>query len=215
MKIQTLLELIDTKITTKKYDPRAKRGPVMGSGIYSTVTKDLDDPHMVRKLHHDPDTAGLDGFVKWGEYMIKHKLMNNPHLPRIYNISKEMIDGGGFVYEYTMEELTPLSKGNIRKDEFEALWRQHMSEESYPEDADEMSGEELMGFLGSIIMAAIEGDDKSLNDITSESLKEAVLHLRHYYEEESSNPIPDVHSDNVMMRRTPHGLQLVVTDPFA
>lgn len=214
MRIETLLELINTKVTTRQ-NPQPSKGERLGDGAYSTVRKDVDDPHMVRKRHNSTRSAERDGFVKWGEYIIKHKLSDNPHIPRIYNVSKEEEGPGKFVYDYQMEKLTSLSDGKVKPYEIKALWRQHLSKETYPEDAHDMSAEEMMDYLGGILQDALYGDEESLSNITSESLRDAIRHLRNYYQENNYEPHPDIHSENVMLRRTPHGLQLVITDPFA
>lgn len=223
MKIQVLLELIDTNVETKSYrgefhgnntgNSRSSNKEI-GSGVYSKVRNDPNDPHMVQKRHRDPKAASTDGFVKWADYLINNKLVDtNPHFPRIYNARKIEDSEGKNIYKYQIEKL--VSAEDVSPKILEAIWRQNFTQYSMPEDIEELDAEDIADTMSGIISMAVEGNSEYMDDIISDSLKEAVKHLRAYYAETNYNALPDLHSGNIMLRRTPHGIQLVITDPFA
>lgn len=222
MKIQMLLELIDTNVETKQYrgefrgnstgNPRSSNKEI-GSGVYSKVRNDPHDPHMVQKRHHNPKAASNDGFVKWGDYLINNNLVDsNPHFPRIYNVRKIEDSEGQKIYKYQIEKLVPTE--DVSPKLLKAVWRQNFTKESMPEDIEELDAEDIADTMSGIISMAVEGNREYMDDIISDSLKQAVQHLHAYYEE-TNFTVPDLHSGNIMLRRTPHGVQLVITDPFS
>lgn len=223
MKIQTLLELIDTTTQEKQYrgrfnDKPKNTAPVaneIGLGAYSKVRQHRHDPHMVTKQHHSPKAAKLDKFNQFAKFVIENKLTDNPHFPRLYNVTKITDNKGDYVYKYDIEKLENLYE--LDKNELFNIYETHFERDS--RDMHKISKMTAMDIADQIAYEIEDGIDGTTGIVKSESLAQALSILNKYLREvrysEDRETINDIHAENVMIRRGKYGYQLVITDPFA
>ena len=212
-----ILEIVDTKFSSAKYKGRFRdnseeyfsdKPNVLGAGLFSKAVHDKKDSHMVRKSHTAPDAG--DGFVPFAEYLAKSGYMDHPNLPKIYEIRDIEDRAGSRVYSYTIEQLLPYSKFSVK-----ALIP--IAEKTFKMDAftekDLSSSKALTGKFGSILADAVAYGDT--RDIIDDNVIVACGVLRNFLKTfDGAATTLDLHSGNLMYRRTPYGLQLVISDPF-
>lgn len=213
MRIQTILELIDTQITAKNFkgqflypEKESNTDRTIGSGMYSTVQKHRTDPHMVVKRHHGPTTPADDGYIDFANYIISNKLTDNPHFPRIYNVKKYTDNSNKKIYKYELEKLESLD--DLRPSEIKTLINMSLHQTIH-------DGHYKQEFAKTIQDAV---DTRDVSKIKNESLKDAIKHLNTYINhmhKTGSVPFNDIHAGNIMIRRNRFGITPVITDPFA
>lgn len=201
----------------------------LGSGNFSTVTPDRADPHMVKKTSHGymKSDTGDDAYWAYVDYIIKNKLWENPYFPRLY-VQRNVRDSkGNVVRRVQMEKLFNID--DLHDKEFEALFRNIMGEdfddwlERSEYDTNTIISrkalvlQEIMNIIYDFISKGhhdfnLSGHKKS--KINSQFIQ-ALKTLRAMY---TSDPVfsgLDLWEDNLMIRRSGHGNQLVFTDIFA
>lgn len=233
MKIQLLLELIQTTQTSKpfhgslvlrrdsKHYNRNVLRKELGAGTQSSVKDHPNDPHMVKKhnIRPYPDTLGkqTDGFNQFINYLIEHDLLDNVHFPKVYDI-KEIVDQDDRkIYTYTMEKLVPSM--SLYRDEIDAfcekIFTPELAERFFTDAS--MLGRSEETYKYRMFDLFTQEFDEALNygritDIQDESLRDAfvTLHMISLRLKKSS----DLHNGNFMWRRSSTGVQIVFTDPF-
>lgn len=214
MKILELLEQIQSVIAPEakfrgQFQP-AKYSIKGGSyGTFARVVPDKKDPHMVikndtsAKWHsHNPDN-----YNKYISLLIERDLINsNIHFPRVYNIKKIVDKHGKFIFKYQMEKLIRLSE--LSEADLEILARNICSNIS-----DGMTDRNLVNAIYDAIENECDGADRGGQRLISKSLKQCIQIINDIGEEIGVPP-NDIGGDNIMVRRTPYGPQLVITDPF-
>lgn len=219
MKILHLIEdLVGTVKTQKNYSGAFGRKPynyntekkALGSGNFSSVKPDPHDPHLVKK-HSKRVESSEDGYNIFIEYLINNNLMDNIHFPKIYNITNIKDKYGHSIHTYKLEKLIPFTDANSK--ELEAFMHKTFREDIIKH----MIKQATMVGLRTPIVDAIN-DYLSwiapLDSILDDSFVEAIKIIRTIESKNESSWI-DNKSDNMMWRRTPHGLILVFTDPIA
>lgn len=219
MRIETLLELVQPSVTRKttnlRFRDRDDDDPdALGQGNYSTVKSDRHDPHMVRKHHHAPLKPGRyeDGYVDFINFLIDNNIQE-VNLPRVYDV-KEITDPKGHkIYKYKLEKLESVKE--ISTEELlniveRTLNRPYDLEPALREDHAKM---ELVRNLGYDLGQAISyGDYRNIKD---EEMIKTLQALHEYVKSKKNIHIDLRNSGNIMFRRGPTGLQLVIIDPFA
>lgn len=213
-----LLEVLDlvnedlarTQISDRKYGgtfnlDRASKKTTdeLGRGGFSSVRPDKADPHMVKKQsivplgrsHADKE----DGFSVFVRMIAENGMMDNIHFPKVYKAQKITDANQTHRHHFTMEKLTPLE--SLEPEEIASVEEHHMT----PGYNDELS-------IAERIYDACRSARARDTYIKMESLKEACEALDEM--DDVSDFRIDIHDDNIMVRRTPHGLQLVISDPF-
>lgn len=189
----------------------------VGAGAQADVYSHQGKPGTVTKVAHIKDTE--DATYKFIELAMAHQ--DNPYFPRInsakvYN-SDESSNRLSFkdsknVLIINMERLIPVKNQKIRQ-MLPVLFNQIgiKSEKGGTEDVSKNDldslGTQLWELFGSP-----EGRKQIISDTKIPELKEALTLTSNLIE---SNPDfrPDLHEDNVMIRLTGSGPQLVIVDP--
>ncbi len=231
-----LLELFDTNVKTVKQRSRLNTKPETGSikqsknwqergyGSRAIVGSQTKDPHTVVKIGNNSD-RGYRNFVE----MIAQndRAQSNPFFPRIYS-AKHIEDpnsGREFTASYRMEKLQPFSildSDQIKQmgDQLFKVWSSEDDEtiDKTPEERSsfremirndpDWKRETLIKDFTRTLSNAIRF---SSTNIADPLLKQALMLIR--------TAVPryggvDIHSGNIMIRPTPHGPQLVITDPL-
>lgn len=213
--LSEMLELIgediaQTRVTDHKYggefnhEKNLKRtSNELGRGRFSKVMGMKKDPHMVQKKTimkvGNPHPTQEDGFTAYIDLLLANDLMDNIHFPKVYEDSKVTDKTGTERHKYTMERLVELSA--LSDEEIESIGTTHFHRMVYsPESIAEKIDEACQNNYGRKTFIKLE----SLRD-ACEIVQEIA---------EASRFRLDLHEGNVMARRTPYGLQLVISDPL-
>lgn len=229
MKITDILEMFEPNVSSGTYDgefkdkgewdydkKKAREFPGGGRGNFANVRPDKKDPHMVRKNHHTPIFGDEeDGYVPFINYLIQHKLMGEyVNLPRIYDVKRIASKRNeGYIYSYTLEKL--LSFKEVEMDEMNSVINRTLGDKPpkgmpWFNREDAQNTKTLNQWFASQIERSL-GDGYNIRD--PELVK--ALELIDKVNTDNPNNITDIHGGNIMYRRTPHGLQVVITDPLA
>jgi len=211
MKISRLLEIIDSPTReinlNRKYsgETSARKPKEIGSGIYSSVYDNPADPHTVKKTQ---SYASSDPFLEYVELIIKHKLWENPHFPRIYGTKYFNFKGGLRRGQWKIERLHKIHTLNL--EESKGLVERYFGVETE-------SKYTLIRLLGDL------ENKKTIENIKDETFKQAAIKIHSLIDDlprvSFDSTVPraglDLHGDNFMIRRTSVGPQVVFMDPFA
>lgn len=245
MKIQNLLEIIDTKVSTKQYSGKFREPDFeeledrSNTGAYSSVKNDPHDPHMVIKHNHTPrhksnnNVSPFDGepippdgyqyFVKW---MVENKIYNI-HFPRVYDVTRYEDSEDQYIYKYEIEKL--LKYDELDRDELERVIKMNFNVTS---DAYKQAGKERQeitskyrrkqvdpqDILSHVCSGIIRGTIQANSVIKNPEIKTALLLFADFLEWAKKNgydTMEDLNPNNIMYRRTAQGLQIVLSDPVA
>jgi hypothetical protein len=184
-------------------------GDFIARGTFSAAFDDNDDPHMINKIQVKKHRHGwTDVFGPYAAIVVRDKLWNMVHFPRIYEIDHV----NDSVVKWKMEKL--LTMDQIRPDEFAQTMRRYFMEDDAENTID--SPHNLFYLFRSMVEM---GADKS-DIIKDATLIKATQKIHDVYNELRSDPdveptvAIDLHAGNVMYRRTHVGLELVFSDPF-
>jgi len=220
MKILDLLEkLIDPNVESKKFGGTLKHRDIfrrsrynnkkeIGKGTHSSVKDDPRDPHMVVKNNTQPYSSerSKDGFAKFVEFLIDSDLLDNIHFPKVYNIKRITDQDRNFIYAYRLEKLYDMDILSL--EELNAIRETHLKD--IPEFTSKGNGiEDIAAMTGE---ALSYGDFSYLRGSYAKDLK-----LLHDWFKENQIKLglkEDLIYKNIMVRKTPYGNQLVLSDPF-
>lgn len=205
-------DLAQTQVTDRKYGGkfsydrnrlRKQNKGAIGSGLFSSVHQDRNDPHMVNKRNDTPlgpqHMQKEDGFDFFVRQLVANKQMDNIHFPKVYSADKNTDSTGTHRSKYTMEKLEPL--GNVTDKELEAIVEAHMNQSAWNTE-----------LLAGDIEVSCYSKSMRTKKIKMESLIEACEFIEDLVD--ISDFHLDLHEGNLMVRRTPYGLQLVINDPL-
>lgn len=189
------------------------------NGHYSHITKDID-PHLINKISHRPDPA----YNTYVDFLIHNKLaQSNPHFPRIYinNTYQNTKSSTDNKKLWRMEKLPytfmtylfkmdgNYSMGNIEETED----RMKNLANLYFKDPSKYNQEGLTPKQINQLANDMFDDLKISDLIKLDSWKEALEILYEFF---NNHPFSDdFHMNNMMVRTTSYGPQLVITDPVS
>lgn len=221
MKILELLEDYETSQKSVKLNrPIGYKKPDYSqnnTGAFSSVHPDKNDPFMVRKssmpkldTNYDPDTQ--DGYWKYIDMLQNNsKLRNNPFFPRVYGVKTIVGENGRKIKRANLEKLETFAE--IETDLLAAYANSIVKDDRFKQYVDgEYTGYnnfDLAGTLSYKLESAIERRDYSA--IKNDELIAALKAIEHF----SRDYVLDLHAANVMFRRGPKGIHLVITDPIS
>lgn len=222
-----LNEIIDTKISTEKIDRLdinknySDNSKNSRSGYFSSVAPSENDPHMVDKTSRFAIAHELDAYLIYAKEIAQSKIAShNTYLPRIYEINSKIDDTKLSLSNYKIEKLIDHSEVSIEEvlpifshllgDERIAKLYAIAKEEDEP---DEYFIERVLYTISDLSHLAVQYSSQGkLPDDYYEALKfieEIYIKHKKYVKKLDFKP------NNFMFRRTPVGLQLVITDPLA
>ena len=200
-------EIIDTTVKNYEFPTKANLGKNLGNGSYARVFAHPRDPHMVMRVERDFSSHEFNGYFRWFS-LLGEKAGHNPYLPRIYEIQgKQMSEKrpNQWKFAYTLEKLHDAEKligsGKIDKQNIIPIVDEVLNKaaaktvkRSYPTYA---MWENMAWNLY----------DRRINSSNTLLLEAFALIDR-------ANLRLDIHEKNIMLRLTPTGPQLVLTDPI-
>lgn len=185
-----LHEIIDTELSSD-FSP----GHIIASGGEATVYNDVNDPHMaVRSVHRKRD----DSYWKYIEAIVKNKMTgNNPYVPRVYKFDKNK-------QKFQLEKLVPMHSMDDKELDYIAETIGLIERGPDPWDRAKWAKVSLIvTFIRDAMYKKLETIPEDLQQVLK-----LILSLK------ATNSTDDISEDNVMVRRTPYGPQLVITDPL-
>jgi len=227
MKILDLLERqISTNVEDKTYKGKLRRA---GGGwdqetAFSKGREHKSDPHMFQKYNHTPLAKdAVDGYDVFIRYLITHDI-DNPHFPNVYNVKKINDQDTSYITKFDVEKLLGYKQVSVAEllvildtsfnhDEYTAKWIKELESNMENFKEGDWLYDHKLGELADSIASRIDFCLHDLKSARSGSLKQAIKVLNTIRNEESLRV--DIHRENVMFRRTGHGLQLVINDPFS
>jgi len=219
MKISTLVEIVEPALHKHRvqWPFKASRGTHIrlrndvdidkDEGSFSIVTKG-DDSHSVIKKSKNPlnlKSVFKDAYWGYVYYIIKNKLSENPYFPRFYDVSRIIDKNGKMHFSAKMENLQSIDPGD--KDLLNQLLNK-----IFDQHAVSLVGDWLT-FLKVLRQIITTGESPFMKVIQDHYLVEALKSLHKFYKKYHAKD--DINLHNLMIRRTPHGPQLVFTDPFS
>lgn len=198
---------------------RKERERVLGRGVANLALNNKRDPHTVIRHNSNVDNPGIDSSNVYYTWLVNTKAYNeNPYYPRIYQKTTLTDKDAKKLIKYEIEKLKPIDKLDttmIRALTYklfdDALINKILKRRasSTVNPWHEIADEEralliLLDGLEEVFFGATSNDE-NLNDA-----------MRKVKELSKENFISgsDIHRGNIMVRLTPHGPQLVLTDPI-
>lgn len=181
-----LHEIIDTQ-----HSNEYAKGSEINSGLFSTVYDDDSDPHMVVKLNNFSHDIAFDAYIA---AIVKNKLTGvNPYVPRVYKRNDKI---------YQIEKL--VSPRVLTSEDMSAVADKMGVYVNQDDDAHQKYYH---------IIIYIKNRINYDQEVKSKKLKEVIDLIKNLISEHGF--VNDVGGENIMFRRTPHGYQLVFSDPIA
>lgn len=177
------------------------------AGHFSTVKRDRD-PHFIQKTSRDSKQSQDDGYWFFIRNVIDHKLWENPYFPRVYQFKKFAKDDQAH-YRVQLEKLIPYSSLSV--EEAVAVFERVIGMDSSGFFDDPHVSDVVIKIVR--LVRNIWDNEIALETI-DDNLVSAVKALQ------KMNPNGklyeyDLHMNNIMYRRGPHGVHPVIIDPFS
>jgi hypothetical protein len=184
----------------------------LGSGM-SYAAYDTDDPHEIEKRSIHPKTPDdpIDGNHLFIRSIVQNKMTgDNLWVPRVYNFNIATDSYGQEHYTFRLEKLW--ASYEVEEDEIIELimdaipefnWDESMK--AHPEVTGAAAMTTRLGFhLSLMVHGGIAAANKDLTDVLVLLKKLTQVGGR-----------LDLHGGNIMYRRTPVGVQMVINDPIS
>lgn len=229
MRIREIIEseLVDPLIQKKDWEPSPlNRDQVSKAGAYSYMDPDDTDDHQVRMRNFRPMMT--DNKMEF--YKALAPLMGaNPYMPIVYNIDSFFQSEYRSRNEFQMERLVNANDldpvrlyqalslvldhlGDSYEDQYNTMTHARKFMKQYEDNPHGINAKELMvnvhDHLSNIVLREALDNYSNLPD---SPLKEFYEYL--YDFAVNNNVMVDMHDENFLYRRTPHGAQLVIADP--
>lgn len=177
----------------------------MGSGMEATVIKYDANHEVVKILGTDSSLADCAHL----QYLLacKKYATSNPYLPRIESIKTNNYYGDRLLYTIAMETLEELAKVSV--EDLDAMLTKMYGMADYSASADISTD-----MVTSSVRNVIEGFTKGVDPLLVQAGKIIKAVAAKVDPEGGFGNLGDLHSGNMMVRRTSTGPQLVITDPL-
>lgn len=233
MRIQELLESDEPVLKLKQTsDPIPHGMQVAGEGEHARVYINPHDPGVVVRKELEFTDPNDNGFYQWAKIIEQHQ-DSNPYLPKIYRIREERHpqDSDYKKYTYELQRLWPVKSENSKWsmelidslgdrlikdwDSLKEQWRK--SRPDRPEQLYLTTTKMLLIGMVNYIQERIWKNDYH-EKLQDPLLIEAIDIVKNAHHNLTKNLHSmrryDIHADNVMIRPTKSGPQLVITDPL-
>lgn len=227
MKIENIFEIIEPRVSHRKYRGRFNRRGNnyshrketsfgnRGNGAFGYVTNDKNDPHMIKKTTRSAVKREYkDGYWGYVEKIIEHKLWENPYFPRIYKKASIEDKDEDIFDRVVMEKLEEFDIIDKKPRDVDALFRKIFGDNARVEHT-ELLSYELAEIVFEYVMTghvpgyiSVDEQEFDTNFVKAVDILKDIGGDREKF-------AWDLRKDNMMLRRGPHGFQLVFTDPFA
>jgi hypothetical protein len=191
-------------------------GKRLGTGYFAAAWTHASDPGVIIKIEKNPSTPKYNSYYRYIEN-VKTQMASNPFLPRVYDIEK--INYAALTqHVYVIERLhhadSLLDRGLLTRDHIMGMIDRYLilnKDSRY--EVEDMESEELWEWFSNKIADISKYGNGSVRTPTKDTkLTQAcdmVNDLTH------SGSFVDIHEDNIMLRLTSVGPQVVITDPLS
>jgi len=209
----------------------------LGSGTFSAAYHNpKKSPHDVRKVSKQMDRHEIDGFFFYMQGLEDNPDNTNPYFPRfreikIYTDEHKNRENHIFAderkdtltYSVKMEKLYPLRE--LSREEENAMLSRIVGTNWIDIVTGAVPGKERLAFILNsqekadygrvlyLIKLLLHEPEAIEDDIQDADLLRATRWLKEF--QRTASLSFDVHGENLMVRKTPYGPQLVITDPFS
>lgn len=224
-----LNEIFDTKISDRKLSKEFDNeklnknsvnrlnDPHIHSGAFGYVKSD-QDPFLVKKRpHFTNDDLSNDAYYTYIKTIVDDKLaQSNPYFPRIYDIKIFKDSTDKKLYSIKLEKLFELE--DISTEELKILLNKcfknlnELIEDYYK--VNEFDGDFIHDERGDLFNI-IDGNIIDIKKLKDDNLKKVISLIQKIVKDNNGKFHWDLHSGNLMVRRTAKGSQLVIVDPLA
>lgn len=218
--------LVDKDYETGEHEQlKNKLVKTIGGGAFGTAFQHESRPGEVTKTSKPTKDLTGDGYYKYISTILKNnRMQSNPYFPKIYGMKVYQTPDEWYFYVVKMEKLYPLT--DLSEDEMAAIVEKTLHIKHFTPDDASASLNDVDETLRKVIATIERGighgnhqnfpnkrDVTALTNIKDPQLKQAVMVSKQFTRSGEHNN--DIHSANVMFRRTQHGAQLVITDPLS
>lgn len=217
MNIKDLLEQYQTqrserfvKTARMEDDPiRSPKTKPLGRGTVAKVYDHPSDAHMVNRVTKSYKSGDHEqSYETFIEAILDDPHMkDNIHMPRVYGVKKFKSREGRVRARYELEKLVMMQdvQPEILKAAIDSVFNSDL-------DESELKSSRLMGWrFASEIQYAISYNE--FDNVISEEFLEALKFIKKVKKLARGNGY-DLHDENIMLRLTPTGAQIVFTDPL-
>lgn len=193
-------------------------------GQYSFVKDDPTDPHAVIKNQKRPNVK--DPFWTYAQALHDSPdMMDNPYLPKVYKQTTLSDNRSNTVKTARMEKLHPVSV--LHPEQVLHIYHRAMGKEfeetsvgkeflraskfMTPDAIRFRLADEALATLLAMLQYIVDGDASPVV-IHDQELKAALIFIERIRRKHKFSG--DIHDDNIMVRLSSHGPQMVITDPL-
>lgn len=205
---------------TKKNIASKKGIDLLGKGATAYAISKKSKPHEVKRISVDSQAPKFDPYYKFLKIAIANQ--DNTAFPKVYEVkvfrkgkAEYQTDRDRYIVYVEMEKLIPwqaLSWGQwsqLMQTTFGKSIREFWADAAYPPSNKEDMADRYTGIVASYITKPVVMT-RAYGPIQDMDLMRALLKLK--------GPLRsvalDLHSDNLMYRRTRYGVQPVIVDPY-
>lgn len=163
-----------------------------------------DNPHEIEKISRSSIAVISDKYWQYVDYLLKHDLMDNPYFPNIYNVEDNYKSNkdGALQARARIEKLDHFNSLNSKE-------AQYLAEKIFGINA---ASNDIYTYKNLYVIFAEATFLPDEIEILDENFIEAKKYLHRFAREYYATF--DLSINNIMVRRTPYGPQLVFSDPF-
>lgn len=218
-----LNEIFDTKITDRKISKEfnneklsneyfeKKSNNDVNAGNFGYVKKS-GDPFTVNKRPHIATDLENDGYFRYIKYVVDNNLaQSNPFFPRVYGLKTFTDKNGRSRYSIKLEKLENFD--NVSINELQNLAKQLFK--NYDELIQNVKKYRKPNNERDAIYWLFHDEIAVTDNLKNSKLKQAIEIISNLQHKDNKHFNWDLHAGNVMARRVPYGLQLVIIDPFS
>lgn len=210
-----LIQVNQTKQNIDRHDHYAlkqayladlRKNGMQNKGAFAKYDQLKDEPKMGEKNTHVPSAEDADAYYTYAKTIADNDLASsNPYFPRVYGIDVVEDKEGNSTNKVKLEHLKPLT--SLRKDELMQMLPRMFDKSviatyNIPPNL-------VYDGVGMLLRDCLYGKIEAKD----ENLQEAIEVIKKIMKKYSYNN--DINKNNVMIRRTQHGYQLVITDPLS
>lgn len=184
-----------------------------GSGVFAHVEVQKDSPFIAKKQNHFPVyDINKDSYFAYVNAIAKNHLsQKNPFFPRVYSVDVEKDSNGLLRPSYDIETLQ--GPDNFDTEALMSLGKKLFSEfDGYFTVGKNIAPLDVTVQMSRILLRNLHSHTR--RDIRNKHLVEAMDLITQLLQDNKGFFWLDMHAGNIMFRGTPHGPQLVITDPL-
>ncbi len=199
---------------------RSKDVKHLGTGSFASAYSHKDRPGDVRKISGQFEVTGrtVDEFWHWVEFLSKDPNNDNPYFPRFREITVYRTDEAKMVYSLQVERLQSLEKLSYEQiaSVYDKIWGENFKKATSVANLPGYNAPEPdydAHHLAAMVRAAVK-NSAVWELVVDEEFKQAVTVVKAFTKWREGAYL-DLHHNNIMVRMTPYGAHLVISDPFA